>query len=64
MTSGAEAAIVTDGLHDSLVVDTKAMRCVKPNDTVAFVFQTPAELVKDQTGTIDIAYYLHCLAGE
>ncbi len=61
VTSGAEAAIVSDFLSASLEVDTKAMRKLKPGDAIAFVFQSPAELVVDQGGTFDISYWFHCL---
>ncbi len=63
LSSGAEAAIIGDGLIATVEVDTKAMRRLKPNDTVAFVHQAPAALAIDQGGTYDISYYLHCLAG-
>ena len=64
VSSGAEAAIVTDQLSTELVVDTKAMRKVKPGQTLALVFQTPAELVLDQAGTFDLTYFFHLLVGE
>ena len=51
------------GLVDRLVVDSKAMRKLKVNDTLAFVFQTPAELNFDQGGTVDVTWYFHCLNG-
>ncbi len=61
VNSGAEAAVVPDALSDSVEVDTKAMRRVKSNESLAFVFQTAAELTVDATGTIDITYFMHVL---
>ncbi len=50
-----------EGQFGSIEVDSKAMRRLKPSSQVVFVFQTPAELVTDQGGTLDISWYLHCL---
>ena len=65
VSSGAEASVdgAFPGLVATLDVDTKAMRRVKSGMTLAFVFQTPAELVVDQTGTFDLTYWLHVLTG-
>ncbi len=64
LDSGDEAAIVTDNLSGSIEVDSKAMRRIKINDTLAFVFQTPTELANDQTGLINLTYYFHVLTGD
>ncbi len=63
LSSGMEAAIVTDQLSASLDIDTKAMRRGKADDVVALVSHTPASVVVDQTGTWDFTYYLHVLQG-
>ena len=63
VNSGAEAAVVTEFLSDHIEIDTKAMKRVRPNETLAFVFQSPGELVVDQTGTFDITYFIHALIG-
>jgi len=63
VNSGAEAAVVTDFLSDSLDVDSKAMRKMKPGQAIAFVHQSPAELAVDQGGTYDLTYFFHCLNG-
>ena len=63
VSSGAEAAVITDGLIRDLEVDSKAMRKVKANDTLALVIHTPAKLVTDQGGTFDLTYFFHCLLG-
>ncbi len=63
VSSGAEAAIVTDQLSASIEVDAKAMRRVKPQETLVMCFQTPAELTVDQAGTLDVSYFGHVLTG-
>ena len=63
VNSGAEAAINTNFLSDSIEVDTKAMRRMKAGQRVAFVFQTPNELSVDQGGTYDLSWYIHVLVG-
>ena len=63
VNSGGEAAVITEFLSDSIDVDTKAMRRVKPNEDIVFVHQAPAALANDQAGTYDISYYLHVLLG-
>ena len=53
VSSGAEAAVVSDGLFARVPIDSKAMRRVKQNETLVFVAEianTPA----DQGGTVDI----------
>ncbi len=63
LTSGAEAAVVTDGLFASATIDSKAMRRIKPNDVLAFVAETPASLALDQSGSVDIGYrFRHLVA--
>ncbi len=59
--SGDEAAVNENRLHAAIDVDTKAMRKLKPGQTIAFVFQTPAALTQDQAGTYDLTYFFHCL---
>ncbi len=65
VSSGAEAAVdgAFPGLVDRLEIDSKAMRRVKASDALAFVFQTPARLTQDQTGTFDLTYDIHGLLG-
>ncbi len=63
VSSLAEAAVQPNFLAASLDIDTKAMRRIKPNETLALVIHTPAELTVDQTGTYDVAYFLHVLFG-
>ncbi len=63
LSSGQEAAVVTDALSNDLVVDSKAMRRVKPGEVLAMVFEAPAGLWADQAGTIDAVYDLHVLVG-
>ncbi len=59
--SGGEAAVNENRLIDSIEIDSKAMRKLKPGEGAAFVFHTPAELVVDQAGTFDLSYYFHVL---
>jgi len=61
--SGAEAAVITDGLIASVEIDSKAMRRVKPGQALVFVHESPAELATDQTGIYDLAYFVHDLFG-
>ncbi len=63
LSSGAEGAVVSDQLMGSLEIDTKAMRRVKTNDVLALILQAPPLLGVDQTGTIDLSYYIHVLVG-
>jgi len=63
VSSGAEAAVVGDQLSDSLAVDSKAMRKLKPGQSIVFVHHSPAELATDQGGTYDLTYFFHCLNG-
>ncbi len=63
VSSGAEAAVVPDALSAQMVVDSKAMRKVKPGQVLAFVHHSPAELATDQGGTYDLTYFFHCLNG-
>ena len=63
LSSGSEAAVVDDSLSAQIEIDTKAMRRVKPGLTLAMVFEVPAALARDQTGTVDVSWYIHCLDG-
>jgi len=63
VSSGAEAAVVSDGLFDRVEVDTKAMRRVKAGQTLALVLDAPGALALDQGGTIDVTAYFHVLTG-
>ena len=63
VNSGAEAAVIPNFLSDSIVVDSKAMRKLKPGQSIAFVHETPSQLVTNQSGTYDITYFFHCLNG-
>ena len=62
VTSGAEAAIVNEGLFDRKVVDSKAMRKAKPSDSLAVMFETC--ITNDQTGTVDLTYGIRVLSAE
>ena len=62
--SGAEAAVITDNLSASIDVDSKAMRKLKPGQTIAFVHEAPLELAVDQGGTYDVSFFFHCLIGD
>jgi len=46
-----------------LEIDSKAMRRLKPQDRVAFVFQAPAVGAQDQGGTLDLMVQYRCLLG-
>ncbi len=62
VASGAGiAAGAEESQFDSLDVDSKAMKRLKPNDQVVFVHHSPVALATDQSGTYDITWYLHCL---
>ncbi len=63
VTSGAEAAVVTERLSATIEIDSKAMRRVKPDWQLRFVHEPPIELVVDQTGTYDLTYFVHVLKG-
>ncbi len=52
-----------EGQFDRIVIDTKAMRRVKPSEQLAFVFHAPASLVNDQAGTFDLTWFCHVLLG-
>jgi len=47
----------------SLEVDSKAMRKVKSDQTLALVHQAPPGLVDDKTGTYDLTWFIHVLVG-
>ena len=63
VSSGAEAAVVEDGLFDRISLDSKAMRRVKQNDNVVLVAETPANGSVDQTGTVDVIGFIRVLFG-
>ncbi len=63
LDSGAEAAVNNNGLIRDLEIDSKGMARVKPNESIGFVFQTPADLTVDQGGVIDLIYFVHVLVG-
>ena len=63
VSAGDEGTVNQNFLSAQMEIDTKAMRKVKINEVLAFVFQTPAALTLDATGTINIAWYLHILVG-
>jgi len=60
-TSGAEAAVFTDGLVDRLEIDSKAMRKVRIGETFAFVAEVAD--TADMGGTVDIMYGARELVG-
>ncbi len=59
VSSGAEAAVVDDMLFARGQIDSKAMRRVKPDESIIFV----AEIAEtnDQGGTVDIMYGVRAL---
>ena len=59
VSSGAEAAVVEDGLIARVVIDSKAMRKVKANEALVFVAEIAQSV--DQTGSVDILYGLRAL---
>ena len=61
VSSGAQGAVINEFLVASIEVDSKAMRKAKATDVVAFVFEAPTELARDQTGTFDLVYFFHAL---
>ncbi len=63
LSSGSEAAIVSDQLSQVLEVDSKAMRRMKANDVLALVHEIPAALAVDQAGDVDYVYRLRVLSG-
>ncbi len=52
-----------EGQFDRIDIDSKAMRRMKANESIALVHQVPAPLVSDQGGTYDLTWYLHELVG-
>ena len=62
VSSGAEGAIVNEGLFDRIDVDSKAMRRVKPNEQVVVVVEAPSALAVDQGGTVDVLAHIRCLS--
>ena len=63
VSSGAQAAVVNEGLFDRIVIDSKAMRKLKPSEVIAFVHQSPSNLARGQGGTYDLIWYAHLLIG-
>jgi len=63
VSAGDEAAVNENWLSQSLEIDSKAMRRMKPSETLAFVFQAPTELVRDASGTYNVTWHLHALFG-
>ncbi len=62
VSSGDSAAIVnTHTLGQQRMIDSKAMRKLKPGDTLAFVAES--SVVIDQGGSVNIMYSLRSLAG-
>jgi len=59
MSSGAEAAVVGEMLFDRREVDSKAMRRVKPNESLVFVTEVVQSI--DQGGTFDLLYGVRVL---
>jgi len=59
--SGNEAAVNPNRLSDSIEIDAKSMRKLKPGQAIVMVINTPAATVTDQGGTYDLIYYVHCL---
>ncbi len=61
VSSGAEAAIINEGLFDRIPIESKAMRRFKPSEVLVFVAEVLD--VTDQAGTIDIQYAYRVLLG-
>jgi len=61
LSSGAEAAVVTDLYGQRLEIDSKAMRKFGVDETIVFIVEV-AESV-DQTGSFDVQYYFRVLVG-
>ncbi len=59
VTSGAEAAVATDGHHQRVEVDSKAMRKFKASETLVFVASVVA--TNDQGGSTDSFYSVRLL---
>ncbi len=59
MSSGAEAAVVTDAYFDRIQIDNKAMRRLKPNENIAFMAEVCA--TADMGGSLDLMYGLRVL---
>ena len=62
VSSGNEAAIVSDGLFDRIVIDSKAMWKAKPNDVIVLMGEVVESV--DQAGTFDFQYYFRSLVGQ
>ncbi len=62
VTSGFGPALESNNVTDRIRVDSKAMRKLKPGQVIVFVMQTPAGLVTDATGTLEVTYFFHCLS--
>ncbi len=54
VTSMAEAAVGSDYIASRVVIDSKAMRKCKPNETFAFVAEVASSV--DATGSVDLIY--------
>ena len=65
VSSGAEASVdgAFPGLVATTVIDSKAMVRIKSTEVLQFIFQNPAALVTDATGTYDLTYFVHGLSG-
>ncbi len=61
VTTLSEAAIAPDGMFHRVVIDSKAMRKMKPNESLAVVFEVCD--TTDQGGTVDLSYGLRVLVG-
>ncbi len=61
LSSLAEAAVQSDALFARVEIDSKAMRKVKPQQTLAFLAEVL--LTEDQTGTLDVLYGVRILGG-
>ncbi len=62
VTSGAEAAIVPDALIATIEIDSKAMRKVKPDESLVFVVESVSAATVDQGGSFDVIYGYRCLS--
>ncbi len=61
VSAGQEAAVVSDGLFSRMVLDSKAMRKLKPGENVVFV--TEVDRSVDQGGNTDGLYSVRVLFG-
>ncbi len=62
LTSGNEAAIISDRLSGELKIDSKAMRVVRAGQVIALMVEVVAGEMRDQAGALDFVYGIDFLA--